>query len=144
MEQENPGAWFRILEHPADVGIEAHAGSLGAVFEECAKALVSIIMDATTLRDTHVKTVSVSAADRDQLLVKWLEEILYLYDGQGFVLKDPVVNEITGSGLNATLKGDMIDSDRHTMRLDVKAITYHQLSIRESNNGFIAKVFLDI
>jgi len=135
---------FRILEHPSDLGIEAYGRTLARAFEQSASGLISIIVDPSSLSGKESRRVSLAARDTDQLLVKWLEEILYLYDGTGFMTSEAVVEEMTPTGLRAVLRGEAFDSALHTPRLDVKAITYHQLSIRSAQGGFVATVYLDI
>ena len=144
MTQESKSSGFRILEHPADLGIEAQGETLAEAFEWCAKGLVSILVDTSSVSSREMRTISLSAHDVDQLLVKWLDEILYLFDGAGFVVKEPLVGELTPTGLTAVLRGEAFESGRHESRLDVKAITYHQLSIRELQGGFVVTVYLDI
>lgn len=140
---ESPSG-FRILEHPSDLGIEAHGETLAKAFEECARGLVAVIIDPSTVSNREMRRISLSARDADQLLVKWLEEIHYLYDGSGFIVKEPVIEELTATALKGTLMGEAFDPGRHMTRLDVKAITYHQLSIREKQGGFVVTVFVDI
>jgi SHS2 domain-containing protein len=135
---------FRILEHPSDLGIEAYARTLSGAFAACARGLVSIFVDPSTVRIRDERRVSLTAHDRDQLLVKWLEEILYLYDGEGFVSKKSVISTLTGTNLEGFIRGELFDSARHRSRLDVKAITYHQLLIRENKDGVVVRVFVDI
>jgi len=141
---ENVSSRFRILEHPSDLGIEAYGDTLAMAFEGCALGLVSIFIDPSSVSGRDIRHISLSAQDVDQLLVKWLEEILYLYDGTGFVVKEPVVEELTPTGLRAVLRGEAFKAGLHVTRLDVKAITYHQLSVREVQGGFVVTAYLDI
>jgi len=137
-------AGFRLLEHPADLGLEAWGGTLAAAFEQAARGLVAIILDPGTIGENETREISLSARDPDQLLVKWLEEVLYLYDGAGFVPSSVRVEELSETHVRAVLRGDPFDHDRHVTRLDVKAITYHQLSISSSGGRHRIRVYLDI
>jgi SHS2 domain-containing protein len=76
---------FVILDHPADLGIEARGRTLAEAFEQAAIALMSIILDLTTVEPKELRRVQLKATDQEQLLVRWLEELLYLYDGENFV-----------------------------------------------------------
>lgn len=135
---------FRIVEHPADLGIEAEGSTLRDAFAAAAYGLVSIILDPAAVETRESRDVSLDASDREQLLVKWLSEILYLYDGQGFVAKEFEIDRLTPTLLNARVQGEMFDLHKHHTKLDVKAVTYHQLEIAETNNGVRVRVFLDI
>jgi len=135
---------FRILEHPADLGIEGSGGTLAKAFEGCARGLVSIFVDPSSVRTLAERRITLTALDADQLLVKWLEEVLYLYDGGGFIVRKPTITNLTDTNLEATLRGESFDPKRHRSRLDVKAITYHQLLIRRRAGSFVASVYVDI
>lgn len=137
-------ASFRILEHPADLGIEAHGGTLEEAFVQAAVGLVSIILDPATVEPRQTKEVHLRGADLEQLLVKWLSEILYLYDGQGFVGKEFEIVRLTENELDAKVRGEPLDLQKHRTRLDVKAVTYHQLQIQHTDHGVRVQVYLDI
>jgi SHS2 domain-containing protein len=135
---------FVILDHPADLGIEAHGRTLAEAFEQAGIALMSIILDLTTVEPKEFRKVQLKAMDPEQLLVKWLEELLYLYDGENFVSSKFVIKELGPNHLNASLEGEPFSETQHLTRLDVKAITYHQLSVQQSQEGGRVRVFLDI
>ena len=90
------------------------------------------------------RVVEISAADIEQLLVKWLAEVLYLYDGQRFVGKEFTIEEMTPHRLKATVRGEQFSVTKHRTKMDVKAITYHQLIVRQDKDGGLVRVFLDI
>jgi len=135
---------FIILEHPADLGIEANGSSLSNAFENAAAGLMSIILDLESVAEKEERTVHLEGADLDQLLVKWLSEILYLYDGQGFVGRKFLVHGLSDTRLVALVRGEMFSPAKHTTRLDVKAVTYHQLLIEQRPGGARVRVYLDI
>lgn len=135
---------FAILEHPSDLGIEAQGTSLAEAYQNAARGLVSVILDLSMVETREQKQISLSGSDHEQLLIRWLSEILYLYDGQGFVCKEFVIHNLTPSLLNATVRGEMFNSGKHTTYMDVKAVTYHQLVVREDERGGLVRVFLDI
>jgi SHS2 domain-containing protein len=134
---------FSIIEHPADVGIEAYGASVAEAFQNAARGLFSLIVNPSTVAAAESRTVELRAADREQLLVKWLTELLYLYDGLQFVPKEFAVALLDGGALRATVRGEAL-SHRHQMLMDVKAVTYHQLAVREDADGAVITVILDI
>jgi len=139
-----PGKGFLILDHPADIGIEAYGENLAEAFEQAAVALTSIILDVSTVRESGKRNVRLNADDQGQLLVKWLTEILYLYDGKRFVGCRFEIERLTAESLQATIHGEMFDPKKHVTRLDVKAVTYHQLQVTESEKRTSVRVFLDV
>jgi SHS2 domain-containing protein len=135
---------FRLLDHPADLGIHAEGPTLAGVFADLARGLVSVILDERGIREQEERSVTLHAADREQLLVRWLSEVLYLYDGRGYVGVRFLVEDLTDTSLTVRIAGEAFDPLRHTTRLDVKAVTYHQLRIAETAEGWEAEVVVDI
>jgi SHS2 domain-containing protein len=141
---DKPSAGYVLLDHPADLGIEAFGKDLAGAFVQAAFALMSVILDPQKIDCTQSRAIVLEGVDREHLLVKWLTEVLYLYDGQGFAAGHFVISELSSTGLKATLTGEPFDAIKHAPRLDVKAITYHQLLVEETAEGTKVRVFLDI
>ncbi|MBI3112381.1 MAG: archease [Ignavibacteriales bacterium] len=135
---------YRILEHPADIGLEAHGKSLQEVFEYAGRGLMSIIVDPAGIDPIEQRFLTLAASDRENLLVQWLSEILYLYDGQDFLIADVAIEHISPTAIEAIVTGDIVDTRKHQFRMDVKAVTYHQLMVEEREDGCTARVFFDI
>lgn len=135
---------YRILDHPADVGLVAHGTSLKEAFVYAALGLVSMIIDPSGIEPVEQRFLRIKATDLDNLLVKWLSEILYLYDGEDFVIADVSIERISPDGLEAIVTGDLVDTAKHQFRTDVKAVTYHQLRVEEGEAGCSVRVFFDI
>jgi SHS2 domain-containing protein len=135
---------YTILEHPADIGIEARGSSLKEAFQNAALGLVSIILDPSDIQQRETRSVTLAAADCEQLLVRWLSEILYLYDAQQFVGKEFIISQLTETDLSAIVVGERLSRDKHMTRQDVKAITYHQLLVDENAKGGLVRVFVDV
>ena len=135
---------YRILEHPADVGIEAFGLSLKDAFEYAALGLTSIIVEPASVDPSERRFVSLKGTDPENLLVRWLSEVLYLYDGEDFLLSDVNIARLSDGELDATLAGETVQEGKHKLKTDVKAITYHQLKVEETPDGVELRVFLDI
>jgi len=137
-------AEFQILEHPSDLGIEVRGSTLEDAFSGAAAGLMSIILDLGSVGSKMEKEVNINAEDIEQLLVKWLSEILYLYDGQHFVCSEFDIRQLKNDYLNAIVRGEEFCEKKHHPRLDVKAITYHQLLVKKDDKNAIIRVFVDI
>ena len=135
---------YRILEHPADIGIEATGSDLKSAFKQAALGLISIIVDPASVDPRVQKAVTLHGTDSENLLVKWLSEILYLYDGEDFVTSTITIKKLSATELDAVLAGEAVDGNKHRLKMDVKAITYHQLKVEERGDGCVVSVFLDI
>jgi protein archease len=135
---------FRILEHPSDLGIEAWGPDLAEMLRQSALALTSVIVDPASVDAVEQRALNIQGSDTENLLVRWLSEILYLYDGEDFLLADVGIQNAEGPSINAILIGERVNTAKHRFRTDVKAVTYHQLKVVAVAGNWFATVFLDI
>jgi SHS2 domain-containing protein len=137
-------ACYTLIEHPADLGIEAKGETLTLAFIQVAYGLISVIVDPSTVDLKLSEHIHLFAEDEEQLLVKWLSEILYLYDGKKFMTGEIQIELRDQKELKAIVRGEYFSESKHKTRMDVKAVTYHQLVVKEKNGEGFIRVFLDI
>lgn len=135
---------FEILDHTADVGIEVRAATLADLFETAAEGMFSFLIDPTRVDIRAWRERRVEADDREGLLVAWLNDLLVLLAAEEFVPKTFVIDEISDRRLRATVHGEPVDRSRHLFKLDVKAATYHLLSVRPDDGGWSARIIFDV
>lgn len=135
---------FRILEHTADIGFEAYGATREQVFANAARALFHLVVDLDSVEARKRVNVRVEGTDQPSLLVDWLSELLYLHDAEGWLFSDFRVGLVGDTELVAEARGEKLDPARHQMKLLVKAITYHQLVLEQTPEGWRAQVYVDI
>jgi SHS2 domain-containing protein len=135
---------FRVLEHTADIGFEAFGATRQEVFANAARALMHLLVDLETIAPREKLWLRAEASDMPSLLVNWLSEVLYLFDAEGWVFCDFEFEHLTDNSLAAVAQGEKFDRRRHQVKLLVKAITYHQLELKETAEGWRAQVYVDI
>lgn len=135
---------FRILEHTADVGFEAWGATREEVFANAARALTSLIVDLEVVNPREQVTVQIQGSDPASVLVNWLSELLYLHDADAWLFREFEIQNLQNDFLSALARGEKFDRSRHQAKLMVKAITYHQLALEESPQGWRAQVYVDI
>jgi len=131
---------YKILEHTADVGIEVESLNLEKAFEEAALAMISLSIDINKVDKKIKKNFNLSAENYDSLLVKFLSEILYLFDAEQFV-PGYVKVKINNLTLNAELEGEKYNREKHGSYLVIKAVTYHMLMVDKTGR---LRVLFDI
>ena len=144
LPEGSAGSRFVLLDHPADLGIEAWGDTLSEAFENAAAGLIAVILDPEHVVARESRDLCLSGVDREHLLVRWLSEVLYLYDGERFVPKEFSISELGQNTLRARLRGEEYSPTVHVARMDVKAITYHQLELESGASGCRVRVYLDI
>jgi len=134
---------FEIIEHTADIGIAAYGNDLKKAFANAAYALFSLMVDLKDVDDTLCREVKVTAESQEDLLVAWLNELLYLFEVENILFRRFRIGELTETRLKSRCYGELIDPARHKIKMGVKATTYHMLKI-ERKNGFRVQVLFDI
>lgn len=138
---------FEILEHTADIGVLARGCGPARLFENAAAGMIEIAFNPATVEERQRKTAVARAPDREALLVSFLDEIVWLIDGEGWLPRRVAVVEISDVAVEAELFGEPRDPSRHEMRTIVKAVTFHQLALREPGPGrgeWQAEIYFDI
>ncbi len=135
---------FELVEHTSDVGIRAWGGSLGEVFGNCALGMMSLMLDPEKVRRKRRVRIEAEAGDREALLVSWLSEILFRVEAEGLAFAwfegvEPGKGSVAGWGW-----GEPLDPERHDLRMEVKAPTFHGLELREENGVWVAQVIFDV
>lgn len=135
---------FRVLEHTADIGFEAFGTTQAEAFSNAGRALLHLIVDLNSIEPREGVMVEVKGPDPASLLVNWLSELLYLHDAEGWLFRDFEIKHLDEHSLTAMVRGERFDRARHQAKLLVKAITYHQLALDQTAQGWRAQVYVDI
>ena len=137
------GKRFEVIDHTADVGIAAYGEDLKEAFANAAYALFSMMLDLEGVGDALCRQFEVTADDRSDLLVAWLNELIYLFEVDNMLFKRFDIGELNETRLRARCYGEKIDPERHKIQVGFKAATYHMLKIDEGD-GFRVQVLFDI
>jgi SHS2 domain-containing protein len=135
---------YRHIEHTADVGLLVNGVNLHELFENAAEGLFDIIADVSRLRPLVEQTVHVESTDREALLVTWLSELNYRFLTEKLLYCRFAIESLSETDLRATVYAEPLDLEKHEIFTEVKAVTYHQLFIKESNDGWQAQIIFDL
>jgi SHS2 domain-containing protein len=138
-----PRGSFQFIDHTADVGVRVEAPTLEDLFETAGVAFTELVTSVKSLACPVDRRFKLEEDDIETLLVSWLQELLYLLDTEGLVFARFQV-ELQDFSLEATAWGEVFDPDRHVIKTDIKAVTYHQLEVAKSDQGWQAQVIFDI
>jgi protein archease len=137
---------FKIVEHTADVGIEAYGGSIAELFAQAARGMYAVMADLDAVEPRESRSVIAGAANRERLLTVWLLELLFLTETEGMLFSrfEVELGGEDGMALNAMAYGEPTDLGRHELGPEVKAVTRHRLAVTEVEGGYRASVVFDI
>jgi SHS2 domain-containing protein len=136
---------YRIFDHTADLGVEVTAATLEELYAGEAFAVFDLLTDLRAVRAAGSRRIEAVGEDPADLLVNFLREALYAWNGEGFLMKRCTVRFLSPARIEAVLEGESFDPVRHRIRKEIKAVTYHQGSVRETpEGGWVARVIFDV
>lgn len=138
---------FEYLEHTADAKFIAYGTTLEAAFENAALAMMNVMVDTDTVKNTQSETIELISPDLDALVFDWLSEVLFVFEVENMVFSDFVIDTLKQEGnefhLVARLMGEPIDLSIHKFGTEVKAATYNGMSIQENECGWSIQATVD-
>jgi SHS2 domain-containing protein len=135
---------YVLLNHTADLGIKVFGCDLKDLFECAGRSLMSLMLKQDPPLKTSSMRISVAGGDLPDLMVRFLGEILYLFEGENLVVALIRVDSISPTQVEATLETVPFDPQIHEILSDIKAVTYHQIEVAEKGNRWEARVIFDI
>ncbi|HEX6301817.1 MAG TPA: archease [Acidimicrobiia bacterium] len=131
------------LEHTADTGLEASADSLPQLIEELALGMFELMAAIETCPDDQIVEAAVEATSNEDLVVDTLSELLYLSETEGVHF---CRFEVSTAG-DFAVEIQAMGVPTEDVELDgppIKAVTYHQLQVSETDEGWSANVYFDV
>lgn len=142
------GKKYEYLEHTADIKFLAYGNTLEEVFENAALAMFNVIIDTGKVSGETTRDVCLSSPDLECLLVDWLSELLYLFEVDELVFWKFRVEEIREEegeySIKAVASGEQYYPESHPFETEIKAVTYNQLELEKTADGWKAQVVVDI
>jgi len=135
---------YHIFDHTADLGVEIYGKTLQDLYANAANAVFDIMTDLRRVRVLESMEIRIEGDGWEDLLINYLREILYLFNGENLLLKKCVVTDIDAQHLKATVSGEPYNPEKHRINTEIKAVTYHQTSIKQTPQGWTARVIFDV
>lgn len=135
---------YEVFEHVSDIGLHIYGYSFKELLENAGLALFSQMADLSRVEAVETIEVSAQGDTVEELFMAWIRELLYIFHGEGYLLKEFIVKEVSKGKIHGIAKGEKIDRDRHLTHGEVKGATYHRLEVKEVGGKWQAKVILDV
>ena len=139
---------FHEIEHTADIGLEIAGDTPDALFANAAFGMYYLLYDNLEISENYDRFVRLKEATLPDLLVAWLSEINYLLMVKNFIANKIVDISVKSRNdshtLETKLSGDYSQKYEDYMHTEIKAVTYHGLSVKKVRNEFLARVIFDI
>jgi SHS2 domain-containing protein len=138
---------FRYLDHVTDAIIEAYGSSLDEAFENSAKGLVNTMIDLEQITPDQEYEIVAKGYDVKSLLYDWLEKVMLGLLIDNMALSDFKVKISENNGnyfLKGIAKGEVLDLKKHHYKMEIKAVTYHEMEIKQTEDIITTRFLLDL
>ena len=135
---------YRITKRQSELAVRVVGNSQADLFANSAFALFDVMTDVDKIEIKDRLPLEVEGADRDDLMVNWMRELLYLYQGSGYLLKEFQISEVKDTVVKAEVCGKKIDPDRHEIKQEVAAVAYHQSRMAKTGNQWTAQLIFEV
>lgn len=135
---------YKLINHTADLGIHVFGPDLEKLFANGAYAMFQLITPTEKLEGKDNLTIKASGYDWPDLMVNWLRELLYLFNGEKKLVKSISIISLAKYDICANLKLDSFVHNRHLINNDIKAVTYHQIFVEKESKGWKAGIIFDV
>lgn len=139
---------YRLTDYntTADIGLVAENKTLTQLFADTATGLMEIMVNLESIRENRQLSINIRADSLEDLLHLWLSDLIYYKDADNFLVKKCriTLSETDEYTLSAKLTGDTIDPERHTLKTDVKGVTFYRFKIGRKDNLWFAEMVFDL
>lgn len=135
---------YEQFPHTADIGVRVFGKDLKELFENAAFAMFDIIADLEGISGDTAVEFDLKAADDEELLVAWLDELLYNFYTKELIFHKFRIDELKDGKLRATAFARPVAANRNRLKTEVKAATYHDLKIKSDSGGYSVEIILDV
>lgn len=135
---------YKTIEHTADIGIAVEAKTVEELFASIACAMFDLMVDLSEVQPAQKAEVSLCADSLEELLVAWLNELIFRAEVSGMFFSKFEVESVGETFLVASAWGEPYRQDKHSIDQTVKAATYHELEVSQSDGSWSARVIFDV
>ena len=140
---------FELVEHTADIGLKIYGKDKRELFINAARGMFFLITGSvvSSVRDKPKKyfTVESSASNLEDLIISWLNDILYIYDTEFVIFDEYTINSMTEKKIRARIRAIRMEDSPYQIIKEIKAVTYHNLHVYQNKDGrWEANIVFDI
>jgi SHS2 domain-containing protein len=136
---------YRLTKHQSELAVRVTGDSQADLFANSAAALFDVmVVDMNKVECKDQLPLEVEGTDRDDLMVNWVRELLYLYQGSGYLIKEFRIREVKDTVVKADVSGEKIDPDRHEIQQEIAAVAFHKSRMEKTGNQWTAHLIFEL
>jgi SHS2 domain-containing protein len=135
---------YESLDHTADLALRVWAPDTRELIEQAAAGFIGLMVDPDTVEPEQEVAISATGQGPEELLVGWLNEILFAFDARGLAPARAKLDALTETEVRGRLYGQAFDPLRHEVRNVFKAVTYHDLVVKRLGDLLEVSIVFDV
>jgi SHS2 domain-containing protein len=137
---------YTFFDHTADIGVEVKGRTAKVLFVNAVESLFDVMIENKTGGKSakQHKEITVEGTDVVDLLINFLREILYLFNGEKFITVHCEIIQFANKELQVRLTGESFNSNKHLIKTEIKAVTYSGLTVEKVKAGWRARIIFDV
>ena len=139
---------YQYIDHPADIAVEVSAENYEDLFIISAQAWKDSVVDELSPNNLEEKILEFNENSIEELLVHFLSELNYLLLGSKWIttgVKQIKINKLNNEwNLRAIILGIPFNEQQLNIKIEIKAITFHQMDVKFIDGKFITRIVFDI
>jgi SHS2 domain-containing protein len=137
---------YTFFDHTADIGVEVTGRTRKELFVNAADTLFDVMIASKTGEKSAKQQtkITIEGADVADLLINFLRELLYLFNGEKFITVSCEIIQFANKTLQARLTGESFNKTKHLIKTEIKAVTYSGLTVERVKAGWKARIIFDV
>lgn len=144
MSKSKKSLRYKQIEHTGDIGIKVFGESLKDLFINAAYGMFEIIAEISNVNHSLAEKIEVAGDNREELIVNWLSELNFVFITEQKIFNKFEIERLTNTELIATAIGEKYDPRKHPINTEIKAVTYHEIYVKQVKNRWEAQIIFDI
>jgi SHS2 domain-containing protein len=135
---------YRLNKRQSEIAVRVSGASQADLFANSAFALFDVMVDIQAVEGKERLPLEVEGTDRDDLMVNWVRELLYLYQSSGYLLREFHIHDVKDTIVRAEVAGEKIDPDRHEIKQEIASVAFHKSRMEKTGNQWTAHLIFEI
>ncbi len=138
---------FRFINHTADIAVEVYAESVEKLFYAASEAWKSSVLENTVSDSPFELHIELEAKTIEELLVDFLSELNFILFARRLVfskIKHLVIENNSDLSLKSVIYFEDFNPSKHTLKAEIKAVTFHQVNMKFDGKLYRTKLVFDI
>ncbi len=135
---------YRVLRRSSELSVRLTGDSVPQVLADAGNALFDLLVNLDAVETRESVTVEAEGVDHDDLMINWIRELLYEFQGSGYVLKEFAIHEAGEFFVRAEARGEKFDPDRHEEREAIAAVDERSSHLGKMGDQWTAQVGFEL